>query len=210
MENELRTLLKEVVADAHLHGKFLNSLSLMENSGARKIAAFEHPVHTGITVLKHAAEEFRHAFYLKKQIGKLEGVVLEDYSSETLLAPIASRQLLNKLDVAVCRLLMDEYHLPFAQAKEGAYLLVTYAIEVRADMLYGAYQECLTAAGSKVNVKSIIVEEEGHLAEMTSMLEGFTPDWKIMAAQACALEEKYFAEWIAAVAQEVTAKAPAL
>lgn len=210
MENELRTLLKEVVADAQLHGKFLNSLSLMENSGARKIAAFEHPVHTSITVLKHAAEEFRHAFYLKKQIGKLEGVILEDYSTETLLAPIASRQLLNKLDVSVCRLLMDKYHMPFAQAKEGAYLLVTYAIEVRADMLYGIYQECLSAAGSKVNVKSIIAEEEGHLAEMTSMLEGFTAEWKILAQKACELEEQFFAAWLQGLAEEVRAKALAL
>ena len=44
---------------------------MMENTGARKISRFEHPVATDIIVLKHAAEEARHAYYLKKLIGKI-------------------------------------------------------------------------------------------------------------------------------------------
>jgi hypothetical protein len=53
----------------------------------------------------------------------------------------------------------------------AAYLLVTYAIEVRADEFYPIYQDALdNAAGSKVNVKSIILEEEGHLEEMINQL----------------------------------------
>jgi hypothetical protein len=175
----------------------------MENCGAKKIAAFEHPETTSLVVLKHAAEEFRHAYILKKWIAKIDESACPDYKAENLLAPSASRQLLTRIDVDVCRLLMHEEKMSFAEAKWGAYLLVTYAIEVRADMLYGIYQQGLSEAQSKVNVKSIIAEEEGHLAEMTSMLQGFHPRWEALAEKACAIENRYFAEWIEAVATEV-------
>jgi hypothetical protein len=42
----------------------------MENAGARKISKCEHPTLVTQIQLKHAAEEHRHAYYLKKQIGK--------------------------------------------------------------------------------------------------------------------------------------------
>ena len=66
-------------------------------------------------------------------------------------------------------------------------------------MLYGVYQEALTKHGSKVNVKSIILEEEGHLAEMQRMLEVFHPQWEALAADMCEVENKLFNTWIAAI-----------
>ena len=52
------------------HAKWLNTLSFLENCGARKIAACEHPTLVKEEMLKHAAEEFRHAHHLKRQIDK--------------------------------------------------------------------------------------------------------------------------------------------
>ena len=83
--------------------------------------------------------------------------------------------------------------------KHGAYLLVTYSIEVRADMLYGVYQNALTKQGSKVNVKSIIAEEEGHLAEMQKMLIAFHPEWQQLANDMCKVENLLFENWISAI-----------
>jgi rubrerythrin len=199
MNNALKEIVNEIVADDALHAKWLNSLSLMENCGARKIAAYQHPVDTDIVVLKHAAEEFRHAFFLKKLIGKLDGQSCSDYSDEHLVAPTHTRQYLNRLDVAVCRMLMKELGYSFEKAKEGAYLLVTYAIEVRADELYGTYQDALTAHGSKVNVKSIIAEEEGHLQEMTEMLQTYDLTWQQLAERAVVLESEFYNTWIDSV-----------
>ena len=79
-EDLLKGAVERIVADDSLHAKWLNSLSMMENTGARKISKYEHPVHTGIIVLKHAAEEARHAYYLKKQIEKLGKNACPDYS----------------------------------------------------------------------------------------------------------------------------------
>ena len=198
-EQQLQTIVEKIVVSDSIHAKWLNSLSMMENTGARKISKYEHPVHTGIIVLKHAAEEARHAYYLKKQIGKLAEDACPDYSYPYLLAPIESHHYLNLLDVEACRYLKNKLNLEGRALKHGAYLLVTYAIEVRADMLYGIYQDALTKHGSKVNVKSRILEEEGHLQEMQRMLEVFHPQWEALAADMCAVENRLFHTWIAAI-----------
>ena len=207
---KLKDILNIIVPSAELHGKWLNSLSMMENTGARKISRYEDPVHTDIIVLKHAAEEARHAYYLKRQIGKIDAEACPDYSFKNLLAPLSSYQYLHRLDVAACRYLSEEIGLKGRDVDHGAYLLVTYAIEVRADSLYGVYQDVLTAHNQKVNVKSIILEEEGHLEEMTRMLVNFREDWEVLAERMCAVEAGLFNEWIKAVGTEVEKYAESL
>ncbi len=197
--DQFEIIVDKIVASDDIHAKWLNSLSMMENTGARKISKYEHPVHTNIIVLKHAAEEARHAYYLKKQIGKLSPDACPDYSAPYLLAPLESYHYLNMLDVEACRYLKNKLNLTGRDLKHGAYLLVTYAIEVRADMLYGVYQDALTKHASKVNVKSIILEEEGHLEEMQRMLEVFHPEWESLAADMCEVEHRLFDSWIAAI-----------
>jgi len=195
---ELKNILPNIIADKSLHARWLNTLSLMENTGARKISAGEDPATVTYIILKHAAEEHRHAFYLKKQIEKT-GEELVTYAPEYLLAPAHSRYYLNQLDIDVCRYLKNELKLSGRELKFAAYLLVTYAIEVRADELYPVYQEALDDAESKVNVKSIILEEEGHLEEMLNQLRLFSPDWEIHAKKAVEFESSLFRGWVEAL-----------
>ncbi|MBS1527999.1 MAG: hypothetical protein JST19_20300 [Bacteroidetes bacterium] len=190
-------LLPVIIDNNQLHARWLNTLSLMENTGARKISACEDPETVTYIILKHAAEEHRHAFYLKKQIEKIGSAICPTYSPEYLLAAASSRHYLNQLDVDVCRYLKTELGLKGKDLRFAAYLLVTYAIEVRADELYPVYQEALDKASSKVNVKSIILEEEGHLEEMINQLKNFSPDWQLHADKAVTMESGLFGEWIA-------------
>lgn len=200
---ELKQLFAGLVADRGLHARLLNTLSLMENTGARKISACEHKTDVTMIVLKHAAEEHRHAYYLKKQIAKLDEKACPTYADEYLAAAYDSRLYLNKLDVIVCRYLKSTLGLSGAELRFAAYLLVTYAIEVRADELYPVYQEVLDEKKSKVNVKSIILEEEGHLEEMLHQLKQFSPDWEIHAQKAVDIETGLFNDWIKALGNEV-------
>jgi hypothetical protein len=195
----LETVTDRIVQNNELHTRWLNSLSMMENTGDRKISHYEDPVHCDIVVLKHAAEEARHAYYLKKLIGRLDTDACPDYTFPHLLAPIETHHYLNRLDVEASRYLKNKLGLTGRALMHGAYLLVTYSIEVRADMLYGIYQEALTRYHSRVNVKSIIAEEEGHLAEMERMLTGFHPEWQSFAADVIAIESALFATWVKAV-----------
>nr|WP_294945096.1 hypothetical protein [uncultured Mucilaginibacter sp.] len=199
---QLTTLLPKILAKNRLHARWLNTLSLMENTGARKISASEDPTTVTYIILKHAAEEHRHAFYLKKQIEKT-GVDCPTYAAEYLLAPAFSKYYLNQLDIDVCRYLKYGMNLSGRELRFAAYLLVTYAIEVRADELYPIYQDALDEIQSKVNVKSIIMEEEGHLEEMINQLQHFSPDWQVHAQKAVELETALFAKWVDNLAVEV-------
>ena len=192
----LKSILEIIVNDNVLHAKWLNTLSYMENAGAKKISASEHKEDVNLIILKHAAEEHRHAYYLKKQLEKLEGGLCKTYKSHELLTPNHTRFYLNALDIAVCRYLKQEFNLSGFDLKYAAYLFVTYAIEVRADELYPVYQEVLTQAGSRVTVKSIILEEEGHLEEMLNQLKSFSADWEHHADLVVKIEQEMFDKWI--------------
>ncbi|TKC06383.1 hypothetical protein FA047_11765 [Pedobacter frigoris] len=193
----MKPILENIVNDNTLHAKWLNTLSYMENAGAKKISASEHKENVNLIILKHAAEEHRHAYYLKKQLDKLaQGSLCKTYTNDELLTPNQTKFYLNALDVAVCRYLKQEFNLSGYELKFAAYLFVTYAIEVRADELYPIYQDVLTAAKSKVNVKSIILEEEGHLEEMLNQLKDFSPDWEKYAELIVKIEQGMFEDWM--------------
>jgi hypothetical protein len=200
---ELNTILPTIIADNQLHARWLNTLSLMENTGARKISASEDPVTVTYIILKHAAEEHRHAFYLKKQIEKAGAALCPTYADQYLVAANYSKYYLNMLDVEICRYLKKELLLTGRELRFAAYLLVTYAIEVRADELYPVYQEALDHSRSKINVKSIILEEEGHLEEMINQLQNFSPLWQVHADVAVKIETRLFNDWVGALAKEV-------
>ena len=200
---KLNNILPAIVANPQVHAKWLNTLSLMENTGARKISASEDSETVTYIILKHAAEEHRHAFYLKKQLEKLGENLCPTYATDYLLAPRDSKVYLNRLDLEVCRYLKTKLGLNGKELRFAAYLLVTYAIEVRADELYPIYQDALSEADSKVNVKSIILEEEGHLEEMLNQLRHFSSDWETHAQKAVAIETALFETWVDSLEKEV-------
>jgi len=56
-------------------------------------------------------------------------------------------------------------------------------------------------------VKSIIAEEEGHLAEMNRMLKEFSTDWEVMAKDVLEIEDKLFVTWVKALQNELSVTA---
>ena len=198
----LATLLPTIIADNALHARWLNSLSMMESVGARKIAAYVHPIQVDLITLQHAFEEARHAYFLKKQISKLDQLS-PDYAPEHTLAPRASYRYLHKLDMSCARYLANSGKTGRA-LKHGCYLLVTYLIEVRAMMLYTTYQKALDAAGSRVHVKSILAEEEGHLDNMTTQLDVFDPNWRTLSDDLHDIEQNLYQHWLSQIAHKLT------
>lgn len=202
---QLASVLENIVSDNSLHSKWLNTLSYMENAGAKKISASEHKEEVSLLILKHAAEEHRHAYYLKKQLSKLDENLCKTYSNAELLVPNHTKFYLNNLDVKVCRYLKQHFNLSGYDLKFAAYLFVTYAIEVRADELYPIYQQVLSAKESRVTVKSIILEEEGHLEEMLNQLREFSTDWEKHANEIVKMEQQMFVDWMTGLEKEVAA-----
>ena len=196
-------LIQRIVQQDHLHARWLNTLSYLENAGARKISACEDRTQVEIIQLKHAAEEHRHAYILKKQISKLAPTTCPDYSDAYLFAAVSTRQYLAMLDIQCSRYIKSVFGLKGAQLRYAAYLFVTYLIEVRADELYPIYQRALSAASHPVTVKSIIAEEEGHLEEMTSQLSQFSEDWQAHAEVLQQMEEGLFNRWLTSLESEL-------
>lgn len=192
----MKELINNIIDKPDVHARWLNTLSMMENVGARKIKKCEHPVFVSEIILKHASEEARHAYYLKRQIQKIGKDVCPTYEREYLIAPVSSYAYLDQLDIMVCRYLKKEYNLKAEKLKYAAYLLVTYAIEVRADELYPQYQSVLKQRNSPVSVRNIIEEEKDHLAQMELQLKELYPEWKDMCTHVCMLEEKLYNNWL--------------
>jgi len=201
--SQLGHILEQIVVNPNLHARFLNTLSYMENVGARKISKFESRSSANLMVLKHAAEEHRHAYFLKKQMYKLIDSGLETYEDQHLLCPKISGLYLDFLDLKVCQWLKKEFKLDGPELKWLAYLLVTYAIEVRADEIYPVYQDILTRFDQKVHVKSIIIEEEGHLDEMIQQLSNYSDNWEELGQKAIAIEAALFENWTMAIEKEL-------
>ncbi|SPN74144.1 hypothetical protein C10C_1012 [Chlamydia serpentis] len=182
-----KPVLQKIVASNYWHAQWVNTLSFLENTGAKKISLSEHPTQVKEEVLKHASEEFRHAHYLKTQIARISETPLPDYTSKNLLGGFLTKYYLQILDLQTCQVLKNQYHLSGQTLKTSAYILVTYAIELRAAELYPLYHSILKDAGSKITVKSIILEEQGHLAEMEQELKDI-PHGDELLSYACHFE----------------------
>ena len=202
-EVQLRRILDTVCADDHLHATWLNTLGYMEHVGATKIARTQSGPKANYMTLKHAAEEARHGFYFKHLAKKLWADGLPTYESQYLLAPIQSHQYLYRLDLEASKL-CRKHGLEGRRLHDLVYLLVTFAIEVRADELYPIYQEYLDRMPEKrLSVQGIINEEEGHLAEMEQALADFPAELRGLTEPICRLEHRLYAEWLAAVEKHV-------
>lgn len=194
-------LLPSLIDNSLSHAKWLNTLSYMENCGARKIARAEHPREVSKEMLKHASEEFRHAFYLKQQITTKLNLYLPNYNKDLLFGGHATLRYLDRLETYICRLLKKQASLCTQTLKYRAYLLVTYAIECRAAQLYPIYQELLIQARSPVSVRSILLEEKGHLEEMQTQLNALQMSKELLFA-ICAYEETLCRDWIEKMTEE--------
>lgn len=188
-------IITQIVADEELHGRWLNTLSYMENCGARQMAACEHPTLVKEEMLKHAAEEFRHAYFFKCQIAKVCKLEFESYQVDQLLGGYASLHYLPLLDLRICRYLKHSCGLQGGALREAAYALVSYAIERRAEELYPCYQGHLERIGLPLSIKGIIREEAHHLEEMIELIDELPDGWK-HAEAACMIEGEICDRWI--------------
>ena len=197
----LDNILKVVIQDNLLHSRWLLTLSYLENCGARKISEFQS-IYKGqvpLSILQHAWEESRHAFFMKKQISKLEQ---DPDKKRDFLGGTKAKNLLYLLDVKILKLLKENYVKKKEDLYYGAYLLTTYAIEKRADTLYGTYQKNLENSGSKINLKLIIKEEENHLKEIEEKINKIK-NFSLLKPKVLEIESDIFSNFLSAVEEEI-------
>jgi hypothetical protein len=197
-----RAFLRTVIARPEQHVRFLNLLSLLEHIGSRKIMLSQMKGILTQDILKHLAEETRHAFFFKREAEKLAGHGLEGYSDTETLAAGSGKLYFGRLDSGLTRGLGE------AHAETG-YLWVSLVIELRAIWVYRLYHDAVTEAGYPLPLKGIIAEEDKHLIDMIDRLGEIGFDTATALPDAIELEKGLFARLLSAmtagVAQPVAA-----
>ncbi len=159
-----KDVLSELVKHNDLHGMFLNTISLMEYMGARKIVKSQLEKNVDAEVLAHMTEEIRHAQIFKKMALKLSNKKLKTYADEHLLAGGAGRAYIQSVDQSIAAALNGEN-------SYFNYLLSTLLIEERANEIYPYYEKLLEPLGFGGYIRGILREEENHLEQIKNHLE---------------------------------------
>jgi len=185
-EAPVRAYLSAIIKDREAHAKFMNMLSMLEHMGSRKIMVSQ--MHKGETLaedtLKHLAEEARHAYFFKRQAERAVGKSLDGWTEENTTARVPALMYFGRMDAGISKIVGDD----------AAYGWVSLIIELRACWLYNIYQEALEASDYQLSLKSLIAEEDGHLAEMYEMCGSDTTRLRELSAYETELFGKLWAK----------------
>ncbi len=165
MRSRIAEVLRRICEDRALEARWLNTVSLMEFVGARKISRTVADRHPSREVLQHLADETRHALAFKQLACDVAGGEVTEY-----LCPEAAATYFQTLDRALAE---------WARALLGRddvqlnYLLTTTMIELRAMQIY----PMLKAASKHPNVREelgrVVVEEQSHRREIEERCEAW-------------------------------------
>ena len=199
-----RQVLDRIVINPPLHARFVNTLSRLEYVGVRKILKSRRSEHIGIDGLQHILDEAVHALRLKKAAVALAGggagAGVVTFADDATLAGDAGEGYLQALDRRAEEALRD---LPEGERAEANYHLTSAAIEVRAQVFYPLYDQCLQANRVGFSVAAISKDEDRHLEEMAVGLERTLPEWRRRLEAVLAAEEALYARFLAAVESAV-------
>lgn len=199
---EIDSLITEIVSSPELHSRWLNTLSLLEHIGSRKIHTSQSGPLLSEMVLRHASEEARHAAYFKKLALKIKPSSTHSFEKDSLLCGFSAVSYFQKLDISVERSFGRE-NIPKHTKSFLCYLYVTKLIEERAGSVYEIYDQILDQRQLGISVKGIIKEEESHLSEMDSNLSALDPKFESRTLEFREKEEKLFQKYFQNLRKEV-------
>ncbi|OJT95090.1 MAG: hypothetical protein BGN82_08640 [Alphaproteobacteria bacterium 65-7] len=190
----INAFLDAACADPGLHARFLNTLSLMEHIGSRKIMVSQSRRPLGQETLKHLAEEARHAFFFKRAADAAARREMS-YDDVDVIAGPRARLYMGRLDAFIGH----------AVSGEAAYLYMSLTIEIRAIWFYRLYQDALKRNGHGLNLNSLLAEETRHLDEMRRRLVALDENPDARLPVFVAYEEALFGNLLTGLEQGVAA-----
>ena len=189
-------VLDNIIPDAALHARFVNTLARLEYVGVRKMFKSRHAARLDLDGLQHMLDETVHALRLKKAATTLAaatGTRVPTFSDDDTLAGHAGEDYMQSLDR---RAEADLINLAPERRVEANYLLTTAVVEVRAQVFYPIYDRCLAAHRVGFSVAAIMKDEDRHLAEMARTLELTLADWRARMVPLLAAEESFFGDFL--------------
>jgi hypothetical protein len=202
--NSFEKFANQLLENPEIHARFVNTLSMLEYMGARKILKSQPEPGITAQILAHAAEEIRHAQGFKKIALKMSAGKLNSYADEHLYCGPEARRYFQSLDHGAAEIMNSPR---YKDAKGDTlwknYLITTLLIEERANSVYPVYETTLSRAGFPGVLSGIVREEILHLEEMQDHLK----DQDISAdhlKQLKQLEESAFSEFLNALIDSIS------
>jgi hypothetical protein len=184
--------LRAISGSAALQVRFLNTLSLLEYVGARKILKSQPEETISLQLLTHAAEELRHARALKRVAERLNDERSLGYSADETLCGLQAKAYFQNLD--------DQVDEGLGSAGPRlTYLYETLLIEERAVWAYPRIGAALQSEWVSGVLRGILVEEVRHLSEIVGELETSDPAYQGRASSLRSVEASLFAAFATAL-----------
>ncbi len=195
MREELKSVLEGITSARQLEAEFLNTLSLLEFTGARKISKTVAEHHPSLEVLDHLADETRHAAALKRLAVEVGG------GEPGYIAREAAAKYFYKLDRELAAWVEDLVGQPDMVL---TYRLVTTMIERRAMVLYPLYRKASATSSVRDELRAIIIEEQGHRVAIEEACVAMLEPYGVTSLAAPeAVESAFFSAFLRELAAEV-------
>lgn len=188
-EQPMRDFLRALVNAPEEHARFMNMLSMLEHMGSRKImvSQMNKPQEMDQDTLQHLAEEARHAYFFKRHAERVAGKPLKGWVDDNTMCRIPAAMYFGRVDAGITKTV----------GADDAYPWVSLIIELRACWLYHIYNDVIEEADIHLPLKSLIAEEDHHLAEMFEMCGENYDRLRELSAYETSLFETFFAQLLA-------------
>jgi hypothetical protein len=154
MRERIQNVLQRIAAESTREAQWLNTVSLLEFIGARKISRTVADRHPTLEVLQHLADETRHALAFKKLACEVAGGEVTGY-----LCPEAAGTYFQTLDRTLAAWAAKAVG---AEDVHLSYLLTTTLVEQRAMQIYPLYKAASRNPVVREELGRVVVEEQSH------------------------------------------------
>lgn len=197
----MKELLKKIAQNPAIEARWLNTLSLMEHIGARKIGKTVCEDHSTEEILRHYADETRHASAFKKLANELAGGECQYLCHDEAISYF------QMLDSTVTEWLTD---LLKKEDSYANYVLVTCLVERRAMKLYPLYKKATKQKVVEEELEKIIEEETSHRHVIEIAMKKILDGLDVKGLDHCEeIEEKLFDVFLASLTAATLSTPPA-
>ena len=170
-------LLRTIASKPSTHARFLNTVSMLEYIGARKIMKSQQADEMDMELLTHVSDESRPAWLVKRLAWQRERESTRTYAPECLLCGAEGEAYIQELDAAVKEELAGcgvEGDSPQSSGWLN-YLYTSLLIEERAEHFYADYAVVLQEHKLGGALKALIKDETKHLIQMARRIKEVDP-----------------------------------
>ncbi|MBJ6760641.1 hypothetical protein JGU66_07685 [Myxococcaceae bacterium JPH2] len=195
MRDRIQAVLRQLAQTPEVEARWLNTLSLMEFIGARKISRTVADRHPSLEVLGHLADETRHAFTFKNLACAVAGGEVTEHLCAT--------------EAATWFQSLDRGLAEWATSLTGTsdvylhYLLTTAVVERRAMVLYPLYKAASRNAVVREELGRVVVEEQSHRRTLEDACVARLAAVGATLEPALAMEERLFEPFLGALEAHV-------